>query len=80
MRLLSSVLLSLALAGCVSGYAPPSALPVAATAAPDQPARLAAENFLAVVSRVEPVAERYCRDRGAAKNCDFRIVIDDRPG
>ncbi|WP_374397738.1 M48 family metalloprotease [Tabrizicola sp.] len=80
MRLLSSVLLSLALAGCVSGYAPPSALPVAATAAPDQPARIAAENFLAVVSRVEPVAERYCRDRGAAKNCDFRIVIDDRPG
>lgn len=80
MRLLSLLVLSLALGGCVSDYATPPALPAAATAAPEQPARLAAENFLAVVSRVKPVAERYCRDRGVARNCDFRIVVDDRPG
>ncbi len=80
MRLLPLLVLSLALGGCVSDYAPPPALPAPATAAAEQPARLAAENFLAVVSRVKPVAERYCRDRGVARNCDFRIVIDDRPG
>ena len=40
----------------------------------------AARNFLTVVQRVEPVAEAYCRQVGRVSNCDFRIVIDDRPG
>lgn len=40
----------------------------------------AAQRFLAMVAAVEPVAERLCRSRGAAETCDFRIVIDDRPG
>jgi predicted Zn-dependent protease len=38
------------------------------------------EQFLSVVQRVEPVAERTCRDRAPRLNCDFRIVVDDRPG
>ncbi|MBN8630581.1 MAG: M48 family metallopeptidase [Rhodobacterales bacterium] len=71
--------LSLVLGGCVPTYTAPPAVRTTATA-PVQPARAAAETFLTVVSRVEPVAERYCRDRGVARNCDFRIVIDDRPG
>lgn len=75
--LLAAVLMSLG--GCVSTYAPPPALPQA-TVQPVQPARAAAENFLTVVSRVEPVAEGYCREVGVARNCDFRIVVDDRPG
>lgn len=74
--LLAAVLL--ALGGCVSTYSPPPALP-RATVQPVQPARAAAENFLTVVSRVEPVAESYCRSVGVARNCDFRIVVDDRP-
>ncbi|MEM7615352.1 MAG: M48 family metallopeptidase, partial [Pseudomonadota bacterium] len=36
----------------------------------------AARNFQAVVRRVEPVAERVCRERGNNSNCDFRIIVD----
>lgn len=71
--------LLLALGGCVSTFPAPPDVP-AAEIAPVQAPRVAAENFLTVVARVEPVAERYCRDQGVARNCDFRIVIDDRPG
>ncbi len=79
MRLSLLFAVPFALGGCISTYpAPPDAPAVAIAAA--QPARAAAENFLTVVSRVEPVAESYCRSRGVAQNCDFRIVIDDRPG
>lgn len=38
------------------------------------------QRFLSVVQRVEPVAERTCRARAPRANCDFRIVVDDRPG
>lgn len=79
MRLSLLLAVSLALGGCVSTYSVPPAVP-AKGSAPVQPARAAAENFLTVIARVEPVAERYCRERGVARNCDFRIVIDDRPG
>ena len=48
--------------------------------APVLPVRMAAENFVAVVTRVEPVAEAYCRRLARSGNCDFQIVIDDRPG
>lgn len=33
-------------------------------------------DFRAVVSRVEPVAERTCRETRPGMNCDFNIVID----
>lgn len=75
--LLAALILSLG--GCVATYPAPPALPQA-TVTPVQPARAAAENFISVVQRVEPVAERYCRAQGVAGNCDFRIVVDDRPG
>ena len=39
-----------------------------------------ARSFVAVVSAVEPVAEAQCRARNPRTNCDFRIVVDDRPG
>ncbi|MBE0455182.1 MAG: M48 family metallopeptidase [Roseovarius sp.] len=38
------------------------------------------QQFLTVVQRVQPVAERECRARAPRANCDFRIVVDDRPG
>lgn len=42
--------------------------------------RNAARSFVAVVETVEPVAEGECRSRNPRLNCDFRIVVDDRPG
>ncbi|MDO5756770.1 MAG: M48 family metallopeptidase [Rhodobacterales bacterium] len=36
--------------------------------------------FESVVAAVEPVAERECRARAQNLNCDFRFVVDDRPG
>lgn len=35
--------------------------------------------FANVVARMEPVAERECRARTSGVNCDFRILVDDRP-
>ncbi len=42
--------------------------------------RDAARNFINVVENVEPLVESVCRARDIALNCDFLIVIDDRPG
>ena len=36
--------------------------------------------FIEVVDRVEPVAEAECRRATPRRNCDFLIVVDDRPG
>ena len=38
-----------------------------------------ARSFLHVIQTVEPVAERECRARTSGINCDFNIVVDDRP-
>lgn len=35
--------------------------------------------FSRLVRRMEPVVERECRTRSPELNCDFRIVVDDRP-
>jgi predicted Zn-dependent protease len=40
----------------------------------------AAANFVSVVRRVEPTAEQICRQSAPRLNCDFLIVVDDRPG
>ena len=37
------------------------------------------EDFRAVVQRVEPVAEQVCREARANLNCDFLILVDERP-
>lgn len=85
-RLCAVFALAATLAGCVpAGPAPVQRLP------PQVPlpeatggARLspsdAARNFVAVVDRVEPVAEAMCRARDRRIPCDFTIAIDDRPG
>lgn len=64
---------------------PPQATSIATAPAPvvfenaaDPQAR--ARNFVAVVNALEPVAERECRSRSPQRNCDFQIVVDDRPG
>ena len=79
---------ALAVAGCMPVAAPPPAPPPPQPAFPAAPATTeappgpvqAARNFLAVVARVEPVAEAYCRERRPDLDCDLRIVVDDRPG
>ena len=72
--------ISLVLGGCVTTYPATPPVAQAVAIAPTQPPRAAAETFLSVIAQVEPVAENYCRSRGVARNCDFRIVVDDRPG
>lgn len=60
-----------------SGASRPAAAPVT-QARTGSPQSLA--DFRAVVRRVEPVAERTCRELRPRANCDFRIFIDDREG
>lgn len=67
------------------GAAPPTPVEVIeplAVRAPTAPRgeREVARDFVAVVATVEPVAERICRSQGIVRNCDFRILVDDRPG
>src|SRR6056297_1290587 len=72
------------LIGCVPTVEQgPVTRPAPQQAAPQPPAtptRANVQQFLNVVQRVEPVAERECRARAPRSNCDFRIVVDDRPG
>ena len=83
MRVLALIAV-LALAGCMTTV--PQEAPPAATAAPKETvaaklsAQRAARQFVSVVNTVEPVAERECRARTQTANCDFQIVVDDRPG
>lgn len=83
MRWLSLVGL-VALVGCVDvvEQGPVSQPAPQATSRPKAttPTRAQVNQFISVVQRVEPVAERECRARSPRANCDFRIVVDDRPG
>jgi len=78
------ILCALALAGCAEPLPPvaerPLARPPSQPAGPVLGADVAARNFAAVVARMEPVVERECRARTRGANCDFQIMIDDRPG
>lgn len=84
MRFLPIALL-MALGACTPAAVQTSSpTPVAQIAPQPTPPRLsqrqAVNNFEAVVRRVEPVAEQACRRRTSGVNCDFRIVVDNRPG
>jgi Zn-dependent protease with chaperone function len=82
----------LAVGGCIAPYPQPNPFPRPTQAEQPLPIvepltsngplapQAAARNFLAVVQRVEPVAEAYCREVGLVENCDFQILVDDRPG
>ncbi len=82
---LMSVALGAMLAGCSempSPSAPATPAPKATPAAtgPSQSPRAAVAMFVSVVERMEPVAERMCRERAPSLNCDFEIVVDTREG
>lgn len=70
---------SLALAGCANPLPKaPDGAAVQDTAARAS-ARMAVANFVEVVERVEPVAERVCREETPDLNCDFQIVVERDP-
>ncbi len=72
-------LLLMALSACATAPLPNPA-PIAVGASPAQiRANQAARQFVDVVGTVEPVAEEVCRARTSGVNCDFQIVVDDRP-
>ena len=74
-------LMVLGLSACEVPSAPPATpSPGIASAPPALSPDVAARNFLAVVDRVEPVAEFMCRSSLPRENCDFKVVIDDREG
>jgi Zn-dependent protease with chaperone function len=59
---------------------PREALAIQPTAAPAQLSQQQAiENFNIAVARIEPVAEQMCRQHNPRQNCDFQIVVDNRP-
>jgi len=79
MRAFVALGLVAALAACeVVSPMPMDPQPTAATGQPTS--RTSARNFVQVVNTLEPVAERECRARTTNVNCDFNIVVDDRPG
>jgi predicted Zn-dependent protease len=78
MRLAAILGVGFLISGCVSTVEPVK------TAAPSNVsasvrAETAARQFAAVVAQVEPVAEAQCRQRAPRLNCDYQIVVDDRP-
>ena len=77
------------LAGCdvTVTTVPPSGPTTAAPQPAAAPAQTLPSNprameraFVGVVNQMEPLAERECRQRAPRLNCDFLIVVDDRPG
>ncbi|MDX1784890.1 MAG: M48 family metallopeptidase [Roseovarius sp.] len=74
-------LMALTACGDVTTTSSPSQQPgkTAAPSANIMPSSAAVAQFKSVVADVEPVAERECIARTKGLNCDFRIVVDDRP-
>ncbi|MGY6703889.1 M48 family metalloprotease [Roseinatronobacter sp.] len=48
-------------------------------AAPPQVQSVSRAEFGAVVARMRPVATQVCRERSPQLNCNFNVVLDDRP-
>ncbi len=81
LRYLASVLLVVSLGACdveTSTTVPPSSEPITKT--PRTGSAQSVRDFRVVAARVEPVAERVCRQMRPGENCDFNILVDDRPG
>ena len=74
------VMVVMGLAGCVQTVGPAPVQQPQGAVPVSQTARAAARNFVQVVDTVEPVAEQECRRVAPGANCDFQLVVDDRPG
>ncbi len=80
-QLVASIAALFALSGCVEttggGGAPAS---TATPAVQISGNGTEVQRFKRVVTRMEPIAERICRDRvQSGVNCDFKIVLDENP-
>lgn len=80
----AALILILVAAGCTvtverSGPRDPAERAPARDAQLEARAQGAAQQFVSVIRRMEPVAERVCREE-RRNNCDFRIVVDNRLG
>ena len=79
----SFLILSLAalLAGCVSFGGGGQQIAPQSQKVPTVSGRPLPANspIIAVVQRLEPVAESVCRQQGRAANCDFIVAVDDDP-
>ena len=73
----SAVIAALALSACTVAPVPvvTSPPPVAQAATRITPAQ-----FDAVVARMRPVSTQVCRERAPQLDCNFIVVLDDRPG
>lgn len=81
-KTLCALVSAAALAACDTApvaQAPTAPAPKPTASAPSLSANQAARSFVEVVRTVEPIAERECRARTQGVNCDFNIVVDDRP-
>lgn len=75
-----SILACLALSACIDVSQPaPVSGPPLTNSGPALSPQVAARNFTSVVARMEPVIEQECRAARIRSNCNFRIVVDDRP-
>lgn len=74
-RFLAAMAACVLLAACAAP--PQQAASSSSVRAGGQPAAM---SFAEVQSRVEPLAEAECARRNPQADCDFRIVVDDRPG
>ncbi|WP_415182403.1 M48 family metalloprotease [Phaeovulum sp.] len=82
LALLLPLIAALAACGMPQGQAMPAPLPQVEAVA-DGPALspdAAVQNFIAVARRMEPQIEAECRARAPQQNCDYQIMVDDRPG
>lgn len=84
LRAAFSLLIVLLLSACAGGpvvvaVPAPGTAPLAVSGGGGPDPRAAVEMFVSVIDRVEPVAERECRRRAPAANCDFQIAVDDNP-
>ncbi len=71
-------LIALLLVAACGGPTAPPLTPEAAERRVE--AERAVTTFIEVVRQVEPVAERECRARTQDTDCNFQILVDDRPG
>lgn len=76
MRAILGILAAVGLSGCVDLVLPSQPF----VKEPSVSQENYTVNFVAVVNRLEPVAERICRQRAPNIDCDFQIVVDARPG
>jgi predicted Zn-dependent protease len=75
LRLLAAVAACLTLAACGAPPATQATRSASVQAAGEAQAR----SFIEVLGRVEPAAEAECVRRNRGANCDFLVLVDDRP-